>query len=66
MANKEASKPRDEADENGSSNAIRVCGMQFAYEGEPPLFADFNLELPPDLDAFSSVPMDLVRTKSTN
>ncbi|XP_059432351.1 ABC transporter I family member 19 [Corylus avellana] len=47
MANKEASKPRDEADENGNSNAIRVCGMQFAYEGEPPLFADFNLELPP-------------------
>jgi len=47
MANKEASKPRGEEEENESSNAIRVCGMQYAYEGEPPLFADFNLELLP-------------------
>lgn len=46
MANKEASKPREE-EENENSNAVRVCGMQFAYEGEPPLFADFSLELPP-------------------
>ncbi|XP_057965580.1 ABC transporter I family member 19 [Malania oleifera] len=30
-----------------SSNSIRVCGMHFAYEGQPPLFADFYLSISP-------------------
>lgn len=47
MADKATSKPIVEDEENEDLNSIRVCGMQFAYEGEPPLFADFNLKIPP-------------------
>ncbi|KAF5482428.1 hypothetical protein F2P56_003000 [Juglans regia] len=47
MADKETSKPIVEEVESEDLNSIRVCGMQFAYEGEPPLFADFNLKIPP-------------------
>ncbi|KAK9281020.1 hypothetical protein L1049_003912 [Liquidambar formosana] len=30
-----------------TSSSIRVCGLQFAYEGQPPLFAEFNLDISP-------------------
>ncbi|XVE72912.1 hypothetical protein DITRI_Ditri11bG0076200 [Diplodiscus trichospermus] len=33
--------------ENGESKTIRVCGMQFAYELQPPVFVDFNLDIAP-------------------
>ncbi|OMP11121.1 ABC transporter-like protein [Corchorus olitorius] len=36
-----------EGDENAESKSIRVCGMQFAYELQHPLFVDFNLEIAP-------------------
>eukprot|EP00257_Ricinus_communis_P021702 XP_015581241.1 ABC transporter I family member 19 [Ricinus communis] len=29
------------------ADAISVCGLQFSYEGQFPLFYDFNLDLPP-------------------
>ncbi|XP_054790632.1 ABC transporter I family member 19-like [Prosopis cineraria] len=32
-------------DDNESCRGIRVCGMQFAYDGQPPLFVDFNLKI---------------------
>lgn len=31
----------------GDGDSVRVCGMQFAYEGQPPLFLDFNLSVSP-------------------
>ncbi|XP_010522576.1 PREDICTED: ABC transporter I family member 21-like [Tarenaya hassleriana] len=39
---------RDAAAKGGGDgdDAIRVCGMQFAYDVQDPLFFDFNLELP--------------------
>ncbi|GKV01843.1 hypothetical protein SLEP1_g14360 [Rubroshorea leprosula] len=37
----------EEKDEHRESNSIRVCGMQFAYEGQTPLFVDFNLNISP-------------------
>lgn len=33
--------------EGGERDSVRVCGMQFAYEGQPPLFLDFNLSVSP-------------------
>ena len=38
MAEKDATASGDDA--------IRVSGMQFAYEVEDPIFFDFNLDLP--------------------
>lgn len=35
------------ADGEEENNSIRVCGMQFSYEGQPPVFADFNLNIKP-------------------
>lgn len=35
------------ADGEEENNSIRVCGMQFSYEGQPPIFADFNLNIKP-------------------
>ncbi|KAJ8899432.1 hypothetical protein K2173_018406 [Erythroxylum novogranatense] len=32
---------------NEKSNSIAVRGMQFAYDGQSPLFYDFNLDVPP-------------------
>ncbi|KAL4378534.1 hypothetical protein GQ457_02G003980 [Hibiscus cannabinus] len=32
-------------EENGESKTITVCGMQFAYELQNPLFFDFNLDI---------------------
>lgn len=32
---------------SSSSNSIKVNGLQFAYEGQPPLFLDFNLQISP-------------------
>uniref|UniRef100_A0A2P2PKI1 Uncharacterized protein MANES_12G033800 n=1 Tax=Rhizophora mucronata TaxID=61149 RepID=A0A2P2PKI1_RHIMU len=37
----------DEKHGKGNGNSISVRGMQFAYEGQPPLFYDFNLNVPP-------------------
>lgn len=36
-----------EEDENESCRGIRVRGMQFAYDVQPPLFVDFNLKISP-------------------
>ncbi|XP_050208215.1 ABC transporter I family member 21 [Mercurialis annua] len=36
-----------EKKEHEEDNAISVCGMQFSYEGQLPLFYNFNLNLPP-------------------
>lgn len=33
--------------EEAKTSSIRVCGLQFSYEGQPPLFADFNLDISP-------------------
>lgn len=35
--------------ENEKLNSVKVCGMQFSYEGndKPPLFYDFNLGISP-------------------
>ncbi|KAJ6392153.1 hypothetical protein OIU77_025999 [Salix suchowensis] len=33
--------------ENEKGNSISICGMQFAYAGQHPLFYDFNLEISP-------------------
>lgn len=41
----DVAKPRGE--EGGEGDSVRVCGMQFAYEGQPPLFLDFNLSVSP-------------------
>ncbi|PON81760.1 AAA+ ATPase domain containing protein [Trema orientale] len=35
------------ADESSSSGGIKVYGLQFGYDGQPPLFADFNLDISP-------------------
>lgn len=35
------------AEREASTRSIRVCGLQFAYESQNPLFAEFNLELSP-------------------
>ena len=35
------------ADGEEENNSIRVCGMQFSYEGQTPIFADFNLNIQP-------------------
>ncbi|KAL9431129.1 hypothetical protein AB3S75_026343 [Citrus x aurantiifolia] len=39
----------DGMNENEKLNSIKVCGMQFSYEGNdnPPLFYDFNLDISP-------------------
>lgn len=29
------------------SSGIKVYGLQFAYDGKPPLFAEFNLDISP-------------------
>ncbi|XP_028767569.1 ABC transporter I family member 21 [Neltuma alba] len=34
-----------EEDGNEGCSGIRVRGMQFAYDGQPPLFVDFNLKI---------------------
>ncbi|KAJ4726910.1 ABC transporter-like protein [Melia azedarach] len=34
-------------EESEKSRSIKVCGMQFAYERQPPLFYDFNLDISP-------------------
>ncbi|KAI4349379.1 hypothetical protein L6164_009971 [Bauhinia variegata] len=50
MAEEAAQKPRDEelqGDENGYCSGIRVQGMLFAYDGQVPLFVDFNLRISP-------------------
>ena len=47
MADRAISKPEEEDFKDGSSNSIKVYGMQFAYEGQPALFADFNLDILP-------------------
>jgi len=33
--------------ENEKANSISICGMQFAYAGQHPLFYDFNLNISP-------------------
>lgn len=33
--------------EEDRAGSIRVCGMQFAYEGQSPLFLDFSLDISP-------------------
>lgn len=33
--------------EDEGSSSIKVHGMQFAYEAQPPLFVDFNLNVLP-------------------
>jgi len=47
----DVAKPRGEAGggdgDGGERDSVRVCGMQFAYEGQPPLFLDFNLSVSP-------------------
>ncbi|KAJ9176459.1 hypothetical protein P3X46_011768 [Hevea brasiliensis] len=47
MAEKAWKSRESEEDENDKQNSISVRGMQFAYEGQPPLFYDFNLNIPP-------------------
>ncbi|KAI4301078.1 hypothetical protein L6164_034394 [Bauhinia variegata] len=50
MAEGGAHKSRGEElqkNENGDCNAITVQGMQFAYEGQVPLFVEFNLRISP-------------------
>lgn len=47
MAEKAWKSRESEDDENGKQNSISVRGMQFAYEGQHPLFYDFNLNIPP-------------------
>ncbi|KAF3436133.1 hypothetical protein FNV43_RR23225 [Rhamnella rubrinervis] len=47
MADGESSKPVEEDCKDESSNSIKVYGMQFAYEGQPALFVDFNLDILP-------------------
>ncbi|GAB2298413.1 ABC transporter I member 19 [Dionaea muscipula] len=34
-------------DDESRARSIRVQAMQFAYDGQPPLFADFNLDVSP-------------------
>ncbi|KAI4331534.1 hypothetical protein MLD38_029719 [Melastoma candidum] len=36
-----------DGDGDGRGDSIRVCGMQFAYEMQPPLFMDFDLSVAP-------------------
>ncbi|KAL9395669.1 hypothetical protein Peur_009922 [Populus x canadensis] len=36
-----------EKGENEKANSISICGMQFAYAGQHPLFYDFNLNISP-------------------
>ncbi|KAF5738959.1 ABC transporter family protein [Tripterygium wilfordii] len=36
-----------EEEENGKSSSISVSGMQFGYDGQPPLFVEFNLNIFP-------------------
>lgn len=43
----EASNSRAEHEEEENSSGIRVNGMQFAYDAQPPLFYDFNLRISP-------------------
>jgi ABC-type phosphate/phosphonate transport system ATPase subunit len=33
--------------ENEKANSISICGMQFAYPGQHPLFYEFNLNISP-------------------
>lgn len=42
-------KMADGMNENEKLNSIKVCGMQFSYEGndKPPLFYDFSLDISP-------------------
>lgn len=42
-------KMADGMNENEKLNSVKVCGMQFSYEGndKPPLFYDFNLGISP-------------------
>lgn len=35
------------AEQEASTRSIRVSGLQFGYESQNPLFAEFNLELSP-------------------
>lgn len=42
----ETSNPRAEG-EGETSSGIRVHGMQFSYDAQPPLFCDFNLNIAP-------------------
>ncbi|KAJ0052789.1 hypothetical protein Pint_01707 [Pistacia integerrima] len=37
----------DKASEKSNSSNVRVCGMQFSYDGQTPLFYDFNLDISP-------------------
>lgn len=43
----ESNYQQGEAPNDSSSSSISVRGMQFAYEGQPPLFYEFNLDISP-------------------
>lgn len=45
MADRGSSKPEEEVSKDESSSSIKVYGMQFSYDGQPTLFADFNLNI---------------------
>ncbi|GMN49003.1 hypothetical protein TIFTF001_018168 [Ficus carica] len=50
MADGEKSKPREGEEEDRreeSSSSIKVYGLQFSYDGQPPLFSEFNLNISP-------------------
>lgn len=38
---------KDKESEKSNSSSVRVCGMQFSYDGQTPLFYDFNLDISP-------------------
>ena len=37
----------EEDNSESSSNGINVKGLQFSYDGQPPLFVDFNVDVSP-------------------
>ncbi|KAL3603451.1 hypothetical protein D5086_004310 [Populus alba] len=47
MAEKASQSIEKEGGENEKANSISICGMQFAYAGQHPLFYDFNLNISP-------------------
>lgn len=49
MADREKSKPREGEEDRReeSSSSIKVYGLQFSYDGQPPLFSEFNLNISP-------------------
>ncbi|XP_015891270.3 ABC transporter I family member 19 [Ziziphus jujuba] len=47
MEDRGSLKPEEEGSKYESSSSIKVYGMQFSYDGQTPLFADFNLDISP-------------------